>query len=97
VIRTVLKSPLHRPLSGRVALITVTGRRSGRNHTFPVGYSQHGEMIRIGVGWPERKNWWRNLLEPAPVRIRIRGEDRPGSAVARGDAASGVDVDVMLD
>lgn len=30
VVRLLLRSPAHRLLSGRVALITVTGRRTGR-------------------------------------------------------------------
>ena len=97
-IRLLLNSPLHAPLSGQLALITVTGRRSGRTFTFPVGYRRAGSVVKIGVGWPERKLWWRNLLdEGGPVQMRIRGKDYSGHAVARGDEQRGVTVDVTLD
>ena len=97
-IRLLLSSPLHRLASGRLALITVTGRRSGRTFTFPVSYRLVGDVVTIGVGWPERKAWWRNLRgEGAPVRMRIRGADRSGHAVARGDERQGVTVEVTLD
>jgi hypothetical protein len=97
-IRLLLNSPLHAGLSGRLALITVTGRRSGRTFTFPVSYRHAGNVVKIGVGWPERKLWWRNLLEPGgPVRMRIRGKDYSGHAVAHGDQQRGVTVEVTLE
>ena len=96
VVRGVLRSPVHGVASGRLALITVTGRRSGRTFTFPVGYSQDGETVRITVGWPEQKQWWRNLREEAPVAIRLHGVDRSGMAVAHGDERTGVTVEVRL-
>src|SRR5947199_8119264 len=61
VVRAVLSSAFHRLLSRKLALITVTGRRSGRRYTFPVSYRQDGDRVLINVGWPERKHWWRNL------------------------------------
>jgi deazaflavin-dependent oxidoreductase (nitroreductase family) len=96
VVRVMLRSPLHRLASGRLALITVTGRRSGRKYTIPVGYSQEGERVTIEVGWPERKVWWRNLREGGEVRLRLRGVERTGHARARGDASTGVTVLVEL-
>ena len=93
-----LRSPLHRLASRQLALITVTGRRSGRAYTFPVAYSDDGDVVTIGVGWPERKRWWRNLRgDGALVRLRLRGAERTGHAVAAGDEASGVNVEVRLD
>jgi hypothetical protein len=97
ILKGVLGSPLHGLASGKLALITVTGRRSGRRHTFPVGYSQKEDRVTIDVGWPERKVWWRNLRQPAPVEIRIRGRTYTGTAVAEGDEQSGVRVAVTLD
>lgn len=97
LIKGVLLSPVHWLASGSLALITVTGRRSGREYTFPVGYSERDSGVVIGVGWPERKRWWRNLLKPAPVRLRLRGAERTGSAVATGDERSGITVEVELD
>ena len=93
-----LRSPLHGVLSGSLALVTVTGRRSGREFTFPVTYRQDGDVVRIGVGWPEQKQWWRNLQgDGAPVRVRVRGRTRAGHGVARGNERDGVVVVITLD
>ena len=97
VVKAVLSSPLHPLLSRGLALITVTGRRSGRRYTFPVGYRQHGDRVIINVGWPERKDWWRNLRQERPVEMRIRGRRRDGQAQACGDERTGVTVEVRLD
>jgi hypothetical protein len=97
IVKATLRSPLHGLIDDRTLLITVTGRSSGREYTFPVGYEREGERVKISVGWPERKRWWRNLREPAPVRLRIKGEQRIGTATARGDERSGVTVEVELD
>ena len=97
VVRAVLSSPLHPLLSRNLALITVTGRRSGRRYTFPVGYRQDGDRVLINVGWPERKHWWRNLKDAGQVDMRIRGTRRTGRALARGGEATGVTVEVQLD
>ena len=96
LVRGVLRSPLHRLASGRLALITLTGRRSGRSYTIPVGYSQDGDRVTIEVGWPERKVWWRNLRDGAEVGLRLRGVERSGHARAHGDVGSGVKVLVDL-
>jgi deazaflavin-dependent oxidoreductase (nitroreductase family) len=97
VVRAVLSSPLHPLFSRGLALIIVTGRRSGRRYTFPVSYRQDGERVLITVGWPERKLWWRNLTDGGRVEMRIRGARRSGQAVARGDEDTGVTVEVRLD
>ena len=96
-VRGLLRSPAHGLVSGRLALITVTGRRSGNTFTFPVAYSQEGEQVTIVVGWPERKRWWRNLLDAAPVTLVLHGVERTGSARATGDEQAGVSVEVALD
>ena len=86
-LRAILRSPAHRLASGRFALITYTGRRSGREYTIPVFYRDKGDEVTIAVGWPERKVWWRNLTgEGGPVRLVVRGEDVRGHAVATREA-----------
>jgi F420H(2)-dependent quinone reductase len=97
LVRTLLRSPAHGLVSSHLALITVTGRRSGRTYTFPVGYHREGDLVTIGIDWPERKRWWRNLREEAPVELRLAGVRRTGTAVARGDELAGVTVEVRLD
>jgi hypothetical protein len=95
-VRTVLRSPLHGLISDRLALITVTGRRSGRRYTFPVGYEQEGDRVKITVGWPEGKRWWRNLRDGGEVRMFLRGLECGGRARAHVDETSGVRVEVVL-
>ena len=98
LVKAILRSPLRRLVGGRLALVSVTGRRSGTVYTFPVEYRRDGDHVKIGVGWPDRKRWWRNLRgEGAPIGIRLGGDQRTGHAVARGDERSGVTVDVTLD
>ncbi len=81
-VRAILRSPLHPLLSGRLALITFTGRRSGRPYTIPVLYELEADTVRIPVEWPARKRWWRNLRDEAPVELLLRGRRLPGSALA---------------
>lgn len=97
LVRGLLRSPAHKLLSRRLLLITVTGRRSGRPFTIPVGYREAEGGLEIAVGWPERKRWWRNLRGGAPVAVRLRGEERRGWAEAHGDERAGVTVSVALD
>jgi len=59
-------------------LITITGRRSGRVYTIPVGYQRDGDVVTILVSAAPTKQWWRNFREPAPARLRIRGRPLDG-------------------
>jgi hypothetical protein len=97
LVTWLLRSPLHPLVSRRLALITVTGRRSGRSFTLPVGYTADEGLLRIPVMFAERKLWWRNLRDGAPVVLRLRGEDRAGRAVVARTPSGGVRVEVALD
>jgi len=83
VVAWLLRSPLHDLLSRRVALLTVTGRRSGAAIRLPVQYERDGDMLTV-VSSP-RRLWWRNLEDGAPVRIVLEGESRDGYAKVRRD------------
>ena len=88
VVRALLRSPLHRLLSGGVLLLTITGRRTGRPYALPAQYRRRGDQVAIVPGIAGRKTWWRNLDGGAPVRLRIRGEVFTGEGeVLTGDAA----------
>lgn len=52
--------------------------------------------MRIMVGWPEQKRWWRNLRGGAPLRMRLRGRELAGYGEAIGDERTGVSVEVRL-
>jgi len=80
VVIWVLRSPFHYPLSLGLMLLTVTGRRSGRRYTIPVGYQRSGESFVVLVSKARRKRWWRNYLTPGPVELRVRGQTLGGQA-----------------
>jgi len=72
VIR-ILRSSLH-PLLGRaLALVTVTGRRTGKPITVPVMYARRGEDLVVLVAHAARKRWWRNLEGSADVGVTLHG------------------------
>jgi deazaflavin-dependent oxidoreductase (nitroreductase family) len=83
-----LRSPLHRPASGSLLLITYRGRRSGRRFTIPAMYAERDEALTIFVGHPERKRWWRNLRVGAEVEVRLRGRRLRGQAAVVEDGAA---------
>ena len=95
-VRALLCSPAHALLSKKLALLTVTGRRTGRKHTFPVGYAETPAGVTIRIAMSEAKVWWRNLRTPAPVEILIRGKRRSGTGVAI-ESDGEVRVEVQLD
>lgn len=97
IVRAILRSPAHGVLSRRIALLTITGRTSGRRLTFPVMYRQDGAHVTVNVGAPDRKRWWRNLRDGAAVELRLRGVQRAGIARARRSTDDSVIVDVELE
>jgi hypothetical protein len=96
LVTLLLRSRLHPLVSGRLLLITVTGRRTGQRHTLPVAYHESPEGLIIPVLWAERKLWWRNLRDGAPVGLRLRGLDRAGYARAQLDDPGRAVVEVRL-
>jgi F420H(2)-dependent quinone reductase len=96
LIAGLLRSPLHSLVSRRLMLITVTGRRTGREHTLPVMYTRAGETLTVPVMWPERKLWWRNLRGGAPVSVRLHGRQLHAHAEALAGADGETTVRVEL-
>lgn len=88
-VKAVLRSPLHRMMSGFLMLLSYRGRRSGAEYTIPVGYHDDGDGITVLVGRAADKTWWRNLRGGAPVSLRVRGRKVEGVAdvAAGGEAA----------
>ena len=82
----------------RFAIVTYTGRRSGRTFSIPVGYRQDGDTVTIGVRLPDAKNWWRNFTgDGGPIGLELDGVERTGHAVARRPERGQVQVTVRLD
>jgi hypothetical protein len=83
-----LRSPLHRLLSGSLLLVSFRGRRSGRRFTIPVMYAERGGTLTVFVGDPARKTWWRNVGSGAEVEVGLRGGRLRGQAAVASDAAA---------
>ena len=81
MIAALLRSPFHWLASSGLVLITVTGRRSGRRYSIPVGYQGRGDQLVILVSHADTKQWWRNYREPRPVELRLRGRSVHAEAV----------------
>ncbi len=77
----ILRSPVHWLLSPGLMLLTVTGRRSGRRYTIPVGYQRDADGITVMISEARSKSWWRNYREPGAVELRVRGRVQSGTAV----------------
>jgi deazaflavin-dependent oxidoreductase (nitroreductase family) len=80
VVAWLLRSPLHGLASRGLALLTITGRRSGRRYSIPVGYQREDSHLIVMVSHADTKQWWRNFREPGPVDVRLRGRDVEGRA-----------------
>ena len=98
LLKPLLRSPLHPLASSEIALLTYTGRKTGKEYTIPVFYRDKGDRITVAVGWPDRKAWWRNLTgEGARVTLLVRGERLTGHAVATRDGDEDAIVRIHLD
>jgi F420H(2)-dependent quinone reductase len=82
-MRRVLALPVATPLSDRLMLLYVTGRRSGKAYRQPVSYVRDGDALLT----PGGGNWKLNLVPGRPERIRLRGRD----VLARPEIISDVD------
>jgi deazaflavin-dependent oxidoreductase (nitroreductase family) len=66
----VLRSPFHGLLSNGMALITVTGRKTGKKYTTPVGYYREGDCLWILTS--RDRTWWKNLRGGAQVGLLLK-------------------------
>ncbi len=80
-VKFFLRTPLHGLFSKSTLLITLTGRKSGRQTTTPVSYYASDSKI-LWVVSARNRTWWRNALGGAPVMLRLRGTDMPARAEA---------------
>jgi F420H(2)-dependent quinone reductase len=70
-MRAMLGLPFPTPLGGRLMLVFLTGRRTGKSYRQPVSYVRDGAALLT----PGGGNWKLNLKDGQPVRIRLRGRD----------------------
>ena len=79
-VKVLLRSPLHGLLSQNTMLLEFTGRKSGRKYVTPVSYYEGGGRVHCFAA--RDSAWWRNLIEPAPVRTWRRRQWFQGTARA---------------
>jgi deazaflavin-dependent oxidoreductase (nitroreductase family) len=70
-MRALLSLPFATPLSRRLMLVHLTGRKTGRHYRQPVSYVRDGDTLLT----PGGGRWTRNLTEGEPVRVRFRGRN----------------------
>lgn len=72
-MRRLLRLPFPTPISRRLMLLTLTGRKTGRIYLQPVSYVQDddGTLLTPGGG-----RWTYNLRQGQPVPIRLAGHRR---------------------
>jgi hypothetical protein len=88
-MRVVLGLPVATPLSSRLMLVSLTGRKTGRSYRQPVSYVRQGSTLLT----PGGGNWKLNLVEGRAERIRLRGRD----VLARPEIVNDVeDIDRLL-
>jgi deazaflavin-dependent oxidoreductase (nitroreductase family) len=86
VIRTVLRSPLHGLVSGNIAILHFTGRKSGRALSTPLSYTRDGDVVRLLSS--QNTRWWLNFRgADANVEIQMAGQRHSGTAhLLEGDS-----------
>ena len=84
MMRFILRSRFHAPMSNSLMLIMFTGSKSKRLYTTPVRYVRDGDTIRCFSS--QAAKWWRNLSGGARVTLTIQGDSKPYMAqVIRSD------------
>ena len=79
-IAWVLRSPFHALLDGELMLVTVTGKKTGKRYTIPVGYQRDGDRILVLVSRAATKIWWRNYRQKGPIEVHTRGVTQAATA-----------------
>ncbi len=78
IMKFLLHSPWHKMASNNILLITVTGRKTGKQYTTPVNYIEDEDEGILTILTHSHRTWWRNLRGNAPVTVRLRGETLTG-------------------
>ena len=88
-MRVVLGLPVATPLSKRLMLAIITGRKTGKAYRQPMSYVMAGRTLLT----PGGGKWKLNLHDGQQVRLRLRGQD----VLARPELVGDIDeVDRLL-
>ena len=80
-----LRTPLHVFL-GKTMLITVTGCKTGKTYSTPVGFYRDGDWLWVMTS--RDRTWWRNVKNGAKVSLLLRGKKVPAYAEAEINEAA---------
>jgi hypothetical protein len=84
IMRTALRSPLHPAVDKTVMLLHITGRRTGRHYTIPVGRRDVDGQLAAFTHAP----WRANIRGGADVEVSHDGRREPMRAELDEDPAS---------
>jgi deazaflavin-dependent oxidoreductase (nitroreductase family) len=87
-----LRTPL-RVFLGNTMLITVTGCRTGKQYSTPVGFYKDGEDLWVLTN--RDRTWWRNVIAGAEVSLLLQG--KTVRALAGVELEKGLVEERMLD
>ncbi len=81
-VKFFLRTPLY-VFMGDTMLITITGCKTGKQYTTPVGF--YRENGSLWVLTSRERTWWRNVLQGAEVSLLLRGKSVRAFAQAELD------------
>ncbi|HVV30456.1 MAG TPA: hypothetical protein VHC41_06220 [Mycobacteriales bacterium] len=82
VVRPLLRSPLHRAVSGQLMLLRYTGGRSGRSYSFPIGYFSWDDAEVVSFS---SRRWPFALRQARDIELLIRRTAFPATAEVMSD------------
>jgi len=64
-----------------VALLSFTGRKTGKAYTVPISYHREDNIVTVIT--KRQRKWWHNFEAPLDVELRLAGHTYHGTAQAR--------------
>jgi deazaflavin-dependent oxidoreductase (nitroreductase family) len=84
-MKAIINSPLHFLLGDSFAVITLTGRKTGRRYSTPINVKRQGETwYALSM---RSRTWWRNLRGGGLAQLRVAGKQ----IAVRGEVVEGHD------
>ena len=81
-VKFFLRTPLH-VFMGNTMLITVTGSKTARKYSTPVGFYRDGDCLWVLTS--RDRTWWRNVKTGADVSLLLHGKNVDAFAQAELD------------
>jgi len=81
-VKFFLRTPLY-VVMGNTMLITVTGCKTGKKYSTPVGFYRKGDCLWVLTN--RERTWWRNVKNGATVTLLLKGRTVPAFAEAEMD------------